>query len=175
VYDNIFANPTDFPTPGPALTDLLGTIVALRTAYANAADGGKTFTAIMHEKERDLMDAMRQVAAYVEKLTKADAGKAAQAGLEIKHPSNRQVPDFEAKPGPTPGTVQVQARAQKGVFYKWQYSLGTSTTGAWVDALVGKVSRTLLTGIAPGFYWFRVVLVDAGGEHELQPIRLAVN
>lgn len=175
VYDNMFANPTDFPTPGSLLTDLQGAIVALRTASANAADGGKTLTAIMHDKETDLIDAMRQVAAYVEKLTKADAGKAHKAGLELRDPNTRQTPGFEAKAGSTPGSVRLYTRAQRGMFYKWQYTLTSPTTGTWVDALAGKVSRVLLTGIAPGFYWFRVVLVDETGEHEGSPLRLAVN
>jgi hypothetical protein len=175
MHDNILANPTDFANPGTLLTDLLANIVSLRMAYADTADGSIGKVAIMRGCEGELLDVMRQVGAYVEKLTKADAGRAARAGLELKHPSPQNLPEFEARPGPTPGTVSLRTRPHKGMFYKWQYSLGTSATATWVDALAGRVSRALLTGIAPGFYWFRVVLVDAGGEHELQAARLGVN
>jgi hypothetical protein len=175
VHDKIFANPTSFPAPGSLLTDLLGAIVALRTAYANAADGGKTLVALMRNKENDLLDAMRQVGAYVEKFTKADAGKAAEAGLEIRQNTNREVPEFDAKRGPDPGSVSLKARARKGVLYKWQYNLGSPATGSWVDALASHVSHVVVHGLVPNFYWFRVVLVDEGGEYEGAPLRVGVN
>jgi hypothetical protein len=174
VYESMFANPTDFPTPGNLLIDLQGAIVALRTAYADAADGGKALTAIMHHKENELLDAMRQVAVYVEKLTKADAGKVLMAGLEVRNPGTRQTPEFVVQPGAEPGTVKLRSRAHKAVFYKWQYSLTGSSTGTWVDALVGKVSRALITGLAPEAYWFRVVLVDTSGDHPGSAMPLSV-
>jgi hypothetical protein len=175
VHDKIFANPTSFPAPGNLLTDLLGAIVALRTAYANAADGGKTLIALMRNKESDLLDVMRQVGAYVEKFTRADAGRAAEAGLEVRQTANREMPEFDAKRGPDPGSVSLRARARRGVLYKWQYSLGTATTLNWVDALASHVSHVVVNGLVPNFYWFRVVQVDEGGEYAGAPIRVAVN
>lgn len=173
VLGNLTADPVAFPVSGSLLTDLDAAITALRNAAIEAADGGKSKVALMHAKEKDLVDMMRQVGVYVEKLTKADAGRAAQAGLELRQGNSPQVPEFEVKTGAAPGSVRLRTRPQNGVFYKWQYS--TVTTGAWVDAFVGNLSRTVISGLAPGFYWFRVVLVDATSQHELPPRRVVVN
>lgn len=174
VLDNLSSNSTVFTSPGTVLTELGAAIAGLRAAQTAASDGGKTHTAVMHDKEEDLMKVMRQVAAYVDRIAKDDAGVVHLAGLDIKRARHHQLPEFHADPGPAPGSVRVRCRAQEDVFYKFQYSPDPRTNVSWVTAVTGKISRALITGLAPGFYWFRVVLVDANSEHTGEARRLAV-
>jgi hypothetical protein len=172
----IATNAATFTNAAPLLAELDAAIDVLEQAFDDAADGGKTRTAVMHDKERELMGLMRQVAAYVEKIAGEDAGIVHLAALELKHSSaNHTRPEFEVQLGDEPGSVRLRTRAHHRVFYHWQRSTDPEGISGWVTALTSHVCSVVVKGVKPGSYWFRVVLVDIAGEHPLPGMRLAVN
>ena len=84
VVDSISNNSALFPSPIPTLPSVVDAINALENAWNDAADGGKHKTAMMHEKETDLMKIMFDVAHYVERVANGDSEVVVASGLYVK-------------------------------------------------------------------------------------------
>jgi hypothetical protein len=100
---------------------------------------------------------------YVQRIADGHAAASAPAiiegaGMSVKKSSGHGKPDFEAKPGPVSGTVQLFARAERTrASYDWEY--GTDET-SWtrVDSTVRADAE--LYGLARGtrcFFRYRPV------------------
>jgi len=69
---NIASHPQEFPNPGSVLTNASTAVNNLQAAMLDAADGGKSKTAIMHDREDELVTAMNRLGAYVESVANGD-------------------------------------------------------------------------------------------------------
>lgn len=164
IVANITANPTVFTTPNPALATISAAITNLQTAWNNAQDGGKTLTAIMHDKEGDLMKLMNDLAHYVEGIANYDESIVHLAGMDVKKKNIIPTVTFDAKPTKNAGEIRVRTKYIKYTFFKWQYSNDGIT---WLDFKTTSTSKVIINGLTSAVkYWFRVALIDVNGEHE---------
>jgi hypothetical protein len=171
----IAANASVFTNPGSLLTDANTAIDELELAFEAAADRAKSKVAQMNDKEVALMEAMRQLAAYVEKVAKGNPEVVHMAGMYLKTRGVANLADFSVK-ALDKGMVSLKIKPRKNTIYKWQYSVDqTDANGTWVDALHSHVSKVTLSGLKPGIYFFRVVFIDKNGESTSEAISFAVN
>ncbi len=177
IHNAIKTNAAVFATPNPSLTDVLKAITELETAWHNAQDGGKSLTAIMHDKEENLMRIITNLAHYVEGVCKNDIEIIHLAKLDVRKTTSRTIIDFEIEQLDHSGAVGLRVKARKGVFYKWQYTLDPlSSTSVWTTAKTTNTASTEIENLTVGSkYWFRVLFVDAGGEIANNPLSLIIN
>jgi hypothetical protein len=173
VHAAIGSNTTVFASAAPLLGSLGTAITALETAWTDAQDGGKSLTALMHDREAELDSIMSRVAAYVEGVADGDPAIVHMAGLSIKRSKGATKVSFEVKAGRGSGTIQLRVKAIKGAAYFWEYSIDNAT---WFDAGSTVQSRTKVDRLNPGTrYWFRYGWVDKDGEHPFsEPITAIV-
>ena len=167
-------NPGVFKTPKPSLAEIKKAAGDFSIAIAEAADGGKVKTAIMHDKESVLMNLLTRLAYYVEETADGDEAIIHLAGMELRKSGKPSRADFDIKQGNTRGSVNLRVKARTKTIYKWQYCSDPAANN-WVLAGHSDVSSTTITNIKPGLYWFRVIFVDGTGEHETTPVSFAVN
>jgi hypothetical protein len=95
------------------------------------------------------------------------------AGLDVKRKRTSVIPDFKIEQGDHAGSVKIKIKANgPKTIYKWEHS---SDAVSWISDGITGVCKTTIDGLAKGIYWFRVVLIDASGEHEQARISFAVN
>ena|SRR6218665_2090682 len=158
------------------LAGLNAAVKDLEAALTNAPDEEEDKTVMKHDKEQELMGHMRQLAAYVEQIAGDEADIVRLAGLDVKHSdTNKPGPEFEVQGGHGPGNVRLRTRARHRVFYRWQHSSDPEGRSGWTTILTSHVCSVVVRNIQPGNHWFRVVLVDAAGEHPLPGLRLLLN
>ena len=172
---NIAANSSTFTNPNPSLPVLNTAIDDLDAAIAAAADGGKSKTALMHDKVYELMRLLHILAAYVAEVAKGDVEIIHLAGMEERKRGQARHTDFDLQQGDVSGTVDIRCKAQEKTIYKWQYAPDPLTAGSWIDAGKTSQARTSITNLQKGLYWFRVIYCDAGGDHEQEAESFAVN
>lgn len=170
---NIAANATVFANPNPPLATFNTAIDNLDRAIAEASDGGKIKTALRQDYEDELMRQAHILAAYVTEVANGDVQIIHLAGMEEKKKGVITHPDFEVQQGDHTGSVNMKVKASKEkVFYRWEHS---SDAVSWISDGITNASRTTIDGLAKGIYWFRVVFVNASGEHEQPAVSFAVN
>lgn len=175
IVAKITASPVVFASPNPALATVTLAIKDLQTAWENAQDGGKTLTAIVHDKEGDLMKLMNDLAHYVEGVAGYDENTIHLAGMDVKKKTTPgSSATFEAKATANIGEAKVHTKYVKNTFYKWQYC--PNPIGTWVDYKTTSTSKIIISGLTSGTkYWFRVALIDVDGEHPFgSPVSCAV-
>lgn len=173
IIANIAANPQAFPSPGAVLTNASNAVNSLQAAALAAEDGGKSKTAMMHDREAELLVAMNRLAAYVETAANGDPAIVHLSGMDLRGQPLRKAQDFGVQQL-DPGKVVITTKKHKQSLFKWQYSTDPQGAGSWTEALITSVSKAVISGLAPGFYWFRVILADVNGEHEEGRMRFAV-
>ena len=171
----IGANASTFASPNPTLASLDVIINSLDAAITDAADGGKTKTALMHDKEDELIRQFNILAAYVTEVANGDVEIIHLAGMEEKKKPAATHSDFEVHQGNVSGTVNIRCKPQPKTIYKWQYCPDPLNAANWHDANKTDQAKTTLTNLQKGIYWFRVVFCDASGDHEQGAISFAVN
>jgi hypothetical protein len=169
----ILSNPGIFVNPTPSVPTLFAAIKDLSKAWNLAEDGGKTKTALMHDKEDDLMILMNLLANYVENLAGGDETIIHLAGMDVKQKPVIKKTEFEVVQLKESGSVLVRVRARAKSMYKYQYTTDGKT---WVDAKVTSVTKAVISGLQAGVkHLFRVVFMDKEGEHPNTPYALYVN
>ncbi len=173
IVAKITASLVVFASPNPALATVTVSIGNLQTSWENAQDGGKSLTAIEHDKEGDLMKLMNDLAHYVEGIAGYDENIIHLAGMDVKKKGVKTTTTFEARATNNLGEAKVRCKYAVKTFYKWQYSTDGIT---WVNYKTTSTSKVIISGLTSGTkYWFRVALIDVNGEHEFNsPISCAV-
>jgi hypothetical protein len=175
ISGSIAEHPSVFINAAPLLAELNTTIIELEAAYLAASDGGKSLTAIMHQKEWELIEVMREVGAYVEATARRDVTIVYLAALQVwGSTANHPRPEFEVEADQDHHSIRLRTRAQPRTFYRWQHSSEPDEPQNWITALTSHVSSVVVRGLAPGYYWFRVVLVSPGGEYPLKALRVGL-
>jgi hypothetical protein len=162
VLNAISTNANVFASPGAAVSDLVTATSELETAWNNAQDGGKSLTAIMHDREEVFDAAMNSLATYVEVVANGDPEIIHLAGLDVRPAPGRPASvSFEAKHNGS-GSIRLKVKAVNEASYHWGYSVDNAT---WVDAGGTKQSRTVINGLTAGTrYWFRYAIVNKDGQ-----------
>jgi len=167
IVDSIAANTSKFTSPNPPLAIVNSAIADLEIAWKAAEDGGKTKTAIMHDKEAELMKLMFDVAAYVQNVANGNEAIIHLAALDVKKFSNPPQTEFSVERGENHGEVIVKTKALRGACYVWQYSPDPVSKASWIVYSQNMFSKVTITGLNPGFvYWFRVIIINNKGVHE---------
>ncbi|MBI2721763.1 MAG: hypothetical protein HYX39_06280 [Bacteroidetes bacterium] len=170
----IGANPTVFSNAAPLLIKVNLAIKALETAWKNAQEGGPKLTAIMHDKEDELMQVMHELAAYVTTVADGDPAIVHLAGFEIKTFGSKHIPDFKVYNSKEQGAIGLKAKARPKALYMWQVTPYGQEN--WTTAVTTDVSRTTVGDLEVGkVYTFRVVILTAKAEFVSQEMNFAVN
>ena len=176
VVDSISNNSALFPSPIPTLPSVVDAINALENAWNDAADGGKHKTAMMHEKETDLMKIMFDVAHYVERVANGDSEVVVASGLYVKKQGQTHFADFTVEHTEHPGEVYLRVKPQYKTVYRWEYSKDTLGSHPWVAGVTTITASANIQDLEEATkYWFRVVFIGKGGETiQYNPICLIV-
>lgn len=169
------ANPQVFANPSPALAVVTSAIDDAEAAQAAAADGGKSKTAAARSKLEAMMKLITDLSLYVQITAAGDEAVVALAGLDVKKSAVHHVPEFSVVQGPHSGSVTLRVKAHDKTVYKWQYCKDPMGSNAWTDIAYTDISKSGVSHLSPGLYWFRVVFIDSGGEHDSSPMSFAVN
>lgn len=159
-----------FTTPNPALAAVTTAANALETAFNDAADGGKTKTAIMHSKETKLNGLMSQLAAYVQEASGGVELVILSSGMEVRSPKTPpqelSAPlNLEALTGEFEGEITLRwKRVAKAKAYLIQKSADGAT--GWENLNITSTKAVAaINGLNSGSkLWFRVCAVGAKGN-----------
>lgn len=164
-------HPSVFTNPLPSLSVVNSAINDLEIAMQDASDGGKSKTALMHDKERIMYKLMKRLARYVEIVADGDESVVHLATLSIKTPSLRnKVTDFELYLPDDLGAVGLRCKARPKTLYRWEYCLGPVGSNPWQVGNLTDNSNSFIGNLTSGStYWFRVILMSKTGESTLGP------
>ncbi len=176
IADAILSNPVPFASPNPPIITIQSATDDLEAAWNAAVDGGKTKTALMHDKETALMKLLYQLASYVEALANGNEEVIHLASMEIKRDGVKHIPDFEVVQAADRGAVRLRVKPAAKVAYRWEYCKDPLSTNPWIVAKTTTQSTTNWGDLDEGVkYWFRVVYVGNNGEHiPYNPISIIV-
>jgi hypothetical protein len=173
IADAIGNYPSVFTNPSPTLTVLNSAINDLELAWNDAEDGGKSKTALMHDKERLLQKFLKDIAHYVEMVANGDEQIVHLASLTVKAKPVRVKPDFEVFLPDDLGAVGLRCKARKKTIYRWEYCKAPLGTNQWLTGNITDVSSSFIGNLESSvMYWFRVIVIDAAGEHPLTPLSI---
>jgi hypothetical protein len=165
ICDAILSNPAIFATPNPPITSVQTAIDDLEAAAQDAADGGKTKTAIMHDKEDALMKLMFDLAHYVESVANGDSEVVHLASMHEKQKPVFHAPEFQVENGADRGDVWCRVKPKTKTVYKWQYCKDPMGTNAWTDFSITDVASVHIGPLVTGAtYWIRVIFIGRSGE-----------
>lgn len=170
----IASNPQQFPNPGAVLTNASTAVNNLQAAMLDAADGGKSKTAIMHDREEELITAMNRLGAYVESAANGDPAIVHLAGMAVRKPASRNAYAFNVTQNGTPGMVSLTTEPQEKTLYKWEYCKDPISSNTWTEANRTNACRSKIGSLGAGLYWFRVVTDNVNGEHTSDPVMFLV-
>jgi hypothetical protein len=174
--DSLEARPDLFINPVPSPCAIREAAEDLHKAFDASVNGGTHLTAFMHDKEADLMALLRDAAAYVERIAKGDEEVIHLSSLSVKKVGKVIKPDFEVFLPDDLGAVGLRCRARKKTLYRWEYSADPMTNNTFIVSHSTDVSSTFIGNLESDKpYWFRVVIVDAQGEHALAPKCIVTN
>lgn len=157
-------------TPNPPLAAISTAADELETAYNEAADGGKTKTAVMRSKEQELDKLMVQLTAYVQEASNGDELVILSSGLEVA--AAKTAPQDL----PAPQNLVAEMGTNEGdIYLRWKkvdkaktYLLQTSAdgTGNWQTlSTVSTKANAVITGLKSGDKtWFRACAVGPKGN-----------
>ena len=141
-----------------------------RSAFNDAADGGKTKTALMYNKEAALDALMAQLSAYVQEASAGDALVILSSGMEVRAtktpPQDLPAPqNLAAETGDNEGSINLSWEpVKKAKAYLMQTSADGAT--AWQNLnITSTKASAVITGLASGTkIWFRVCAIGAKGN-----------
>jgi hypothetical protein len=168
VVSKMTGNP-NFTTPDPLLADITTAIDDLEKKAALAKDGSKTAKSDLKKSKKDLIELIRSLVWYVEKIAKGIENILTSSGFELsKDPEPSQRDDFWVLHGMNPGELLIGCVAYpKAGAYIWQVSASEVMPVSdkdWLFAGASTQRKTYLTGFTPETKrWFRVCPVTAGG------------
>ena len=170
IVSTMISNIGVFQNPIPALNTVIAAINALELAWNNAADGGKQKTAMMHEKEDDLMKLMNDIANYVERVADGNTEVVTAAGMSVKRKAVIVRPDFMVEQTEDRGVVLLRVKPRAKTVYRWEFCEDPHNENEWRVAHTTDVSTTFIEGVEVGRkFWYRVVLLNKFGESPLEP------
>jgi hypothetical protein len=175
IVEEIASNPNIFENPLPSLAVVQTAIDELELAWNEAVDGGKTKTAIMHDKESSLHKLLNDIGHYVEGIADGDPEIVHLGGLNIKGKPIFHIPEFSVVHTDDRGAVRIRVKPQAKTIYRWEYQKDP-IGNEWVVSKLTDVCIINIGDLEEGQkYWFRVVFIRHGGETILyEPLSIIV-
>lgn len=174
--DSLEARPDLFINPVPSPCAIREAAEDLDKAFDASINGGTHLTAFMHDKEADLMAVLNAAAAYVEHIANGDEEVIHLSSLSVKKVGKVIKPDFEVFLPDDLGAVGLRCRARRKTLYRWEYCADPMASNTFIVSHSTDVSSTFIGNLESDKpYWFRVVIVDAQGEHALAPKCIVTN
>jgi hypothetical protein len=161
-------NNKSFPSPTPPLATVSAALAALDAAETATKTHAPGTVAARNAARLEAVQALHGLKASVQLLADADPEQAAtlitSAGMGVKQSPARTKTAFEAKPGPTSGSVQLVAKAAaRRASYEWQWSADGGKT--WTTSPATLQARTTISGIPTATVGqFRYRAVTKAGE-----------
>lgn len=175
VTQRVTDHPTEFLNCVAANARVIQAITALETAQADAGDGARGKKAIVRDRQQELIQLMGVLGHAVEDAANGDPSIVHLAGLDVKKKGVAGFSEFKVSNGEHPGSVNLRVKAHTKTIYRWEYCQGQQPSGPWTAGAHSGSCKATISDLARGIYWFRVVLIDATGEHEQMPLSFAVN
>lgn len=164
----------NFPTPQPALSVVSAALDELEASNADLQTSRQSTTAktsFNHQKEDAVEGILRQLAGYVESVSRDDEPKILSAGMSVRSAATpTHVHEVPAALGVTEGDHEGQLDAhwdtvKSAKSYVIQQSTDPSNAASWVHVVVSTKSSATISGLVSGVrYWFRVAAVMSGGQ-----------
>lgn len=175
VAQRVTDHPTEFSSCVAANARVIQAITALETAQAEAGDGARGKKALVRDRQQELIHLMGVLGNCIEDAANGDPAIVHLSGLDVKKKAFSGVVEFKASAGKHPGSVNLRTKSQEKTIYRWEYCQGTQAEGPWTVGAHSGTCKATISDLPKGIYWFRVVLIDAEGEHEQVPLSYAVN
>jgi hypothetical protein len=173
------ANPS-FPNPSPTTAAYEKDIKAYDEAETLAGTKAVGAVALRNARRKKVIMDLFHLRDYVQGVVETQASPAdaaamiLSAGMRVRKVGKHAKPPISAKPGPSSGSVQLDARSVGPIaVYTWQYSLNQVD---WTSAPETFKASLLLTGLTPETrYYFRFrALTRAGAIDFSQVVSLFV-
>lgn len=157
-------NPT-FATPSPTLAEVQDAIDELAQAAQEAESGSHFKVSVRNSKQVDLENLLRDLAAYIQNLSKGDALTILSSGFEIVQRGNPVGPlgapqDANSEATGVPGEGKVMWKPVKharGYIVEMTTGDPAQPGVAWTVIGYPTESKLITAGLTPGqVYWFRV-------------------
>lgn len=164
----ITANALLFPTPDPTAAAVTEALDDLAAKAAAARSGDKVAIADRNAARIVVLNLLRSLAAYVQKVSANDLSTLLSSGFEAtKVPARRGIPA-------APGNVRIDYNGKSGQLYlrfgrvagvsSYMIQVATSLEGSWVTRNPVTSTRVTLDGFTPGtVYYIRVAAVGSAG------------
>lgn len=175
VTQRVTDHPTEFSGCVAANARVIVAITALEAAQADAVDGTRGKKALVRDRQQELIQLMGVLGHCIEDAASGDPAIVHMAGLDVKKKAISGVVEFKASAGQHPGSVNLRTKASAKTIYRWEYCQGVQAAGPWTVGAHSGSCKATISDLPKGIYWFRVVLIDASGEHEQVPLSYAVN
>jgi hypothetical protein len=158
-----------FTTPDPTLAEVKNDLEDLETKNTAAMEGGRTAHAQMMEARIKLLETLRSLGLYVEKIAKGNLSIMLSSGFPVSsvpHPKDR--PDFWATYGTNSGDILLGCKTfPRAKAYVWQCFVGDApptNEKQWIWFMVTTKAHTEISGlIRGGVVWFRCCAVTPDG------------
>jgi hypothetical protein len=176
VVDAMTVNILLYPNPIPALLTITNATNALESAWIAASDGGKTKTAVMHEKETVLMKYMSDLSNYVERIAGNSTELIVTAGFDVKKPGIVHFDEFQVERSEDHGAIFARVKPRRQTVYRWEVCKDPISESGWVVAKQTIKASTPIQDLEIGVkYWVRVVFVGKDGNTiAYEPISIIV-
>jgi hypothetical protein len=172
IVDKMNGN-ASFTTPDPTLAEVTKAINDLEAAQNKAADGGKTNTAIMHQRDKDLLVLITSLAGYVQSVSRGDELVILSSGFEIAGRgsiNNAPLPaplGLHVVNGVLEGQLVLTWKKVKGALNYVVQQANDPLTGSNDDfetlAPSSKTKYTVNDLQAGKKYWFRIAAIGISG------------
>lgn len=162
----------NFPAPTPTVAEITALTIDYSTALSNAADGGKTLTAIKNQKRKVLVSAMRQLALNItangqnKEAVILSSGFDTTKSTRITKPNPFTPEHLQLNYGIISGTVAAKSKKAKyALMYEFRYTEDEYGPDAkWIYLPPTTTSKILISGITPGkSIWVQVRSINRKG------------
>jgi hypothetical protein len=159
-----------FPTPSPSVASVQTSVTAFQDALAEAADGGRTKTALKNDARETLLTKLRTLALYVQVQCDNDLATLLSSGFDAtKPPTPAGILPAPQNVTLTQGTLsgQLDLRAQpltNAGSYEGQLTTDLNKQDGWET--IGNFTAAKMTAqeLTPGEkYWGRLRAIGAAG------------
>lgn len=162
-----------FPTPTPTVAEITALVNDYSTALSNAADGGKTLTAVKNQKRLLLINGLRKLALYItancqnNEAILLSTGFVAAKTTRITKPQPLTPEHLQLNYGILSGTVAAKSNPAKyALMYEFRYTEDEYGPDAnWIYLPLSSTSKILITGITPGkSIWVQIRSINGKGS-----------
>ncbi|MCW3077843.1 MAG: hypothetical protein JWO32_2452, partial [Bacteroidetes bacterium] len=150
IADAVANHPSVFTNPYPSLATLNSALNDLELAWNDAIDGGKSKTALMHDRERIVHKLLKDTANYVQSIANGDEQIVHLATLNVKAKPVIQKPDFEVFLPDDLGAVGLRCKARAKTFYRWEYCKEPMANNPFVTGNITYVSSSFIGNLESG-------------------------